>query len=116
MRQKDPLRPLSTSERRALEQLARSHSAPALSVSRARGLLAVSEGCSHTEAAHLVGRSVGDSIAKWVARFNQVGLAAVERQAGGRPPTQYGPEERDRFWRSFGDHRTASEMARRRGR
>jgi transposase len=101
MRQKDPLRPLSSSERRALEQLARSHSAPALSVARARGLLAVSDGSSHTEAAQLVGRSVGDSIAKWVARFNQVGLAAVERQAGGRPPTQYGPEERDRILAEF---------------
>jgi transposase len=101
MRQKDPLRPLSMSERRALEQLARSHSAPALSVSRARALLAVSDGCSYTEAAHLVGRSVGDSIAVWVARFNQVGLVAVERQAGGRPPTQYGPGERDRILAEF---------------
>jgi transposase len=101
MRQKDPLRPLSASERRALEQLARSHSAPALSVARARGLLAVSEGRTYTEAAELVGRSVGDSIAKWVARFNQVGLAAVERQAGGRPPTQYGSKERDRILEEF---------------
>src|SRR5262249_56135432 len=101
MRQKDPLRPLSTSERRALEQLARSHSAPALSVDRARALLAVNDGCSYTDAAHLVGRSVGDSIAKWVARFNQVVLAAVERQAGGRPPTQYGPQERDRILAEF---------------
>ena len=101
MRQKDPLRPLTRSERRALEQLARSHSAPALSVARARGLLAVSEGCTYTEAAQLVGRSVGDSIAKWVTRFNQIGLAAVERQAGGRPPTQYGPDERDRILAEF---------------
>src|SRR5262245_52146173 len=101
MRQKDPLRPLTKSERRALEQLARSHSAPALSVARARALLAVSDGSSYTEAAHVAGRSVGDSIAKWVARFNQVGLAAVERQAGGRPPTQYGPEERDRNLAEF---------------
>jgi transposase len=101
MRQKDPLRPLSASERRALEQLGRSHSAPALSVDRARALLAVSGGCSYTQAAELVGRSVGDSIAKWVARFNQVGLAAVERQAGGRPPRQYGPEERDRILAEF---------------
>ena len=85
MRQKDPLRLLSISERRALEQLARSHSAPALSVSRARALLAVSDGCSYTEAAHLVGRSVGDSIAVWVARFNHVGLAAVEVIAEGSP-------------------------------
>src|SRR5216683_4911468 len=101
VRQKDPLRPLSTSERRALEQLARSHSAPALSVARARALLAVSDGCSYTEAAQLVGRSVGDSIAQWVARFNQVGLSAVERQAGGRPPTQYGPAERERILAEF---------------
>src|SRR4051812_32676708 len=101
MRQKHPLRPMTKPERHALEQLARSHSAPALSVSRARALLAVSDGWSYTEAAHLVGRSVGDSIAVWVARFNQVGLVAVERQTGGRPPTQYGPEERDRILAEF---------------
>lgn len=101
MRQKDPLRRLSNSERRALEQLARSHSAPALSVDRARALLAVSDGATYTEAARLVGRSVGDLIAQWVARFNQVGLAAVERQPGGRPPTQYGAEERDRILKEF---------------
>jgi len=101
VRQKDPLRPLSHSERRALERLSRSHSAPALSVDRARALLAVSDGATYTEAAQLVGRSVGDSVAAWVARFNQVGLAAVERQAGGRPPTQYGPEERDRILKEF---------------
>src|SRR5438128_639354 len=101
VRQKDPLRPLSNSERRALEQLAHSHSAPALSVDRARALLAVSDGATYTEAARLVGRSVGDSIAQWVARFNDVGLAAVERQPGGRPPTQYGAQERDRILKEF---------------
>jgi len=101
VRQKDPLRPLTNYERRALEQLARSHSAPALSVARARALLAVSDGCSYTEAAQLVGRSVGDSIARWVARVNQVGPAAVERQPGGRPPTQYGAQERERILAEF---------------
>jgi transposase len=60
-------------------------------------LLAVSDGSSYTESAQLVGRALGDSVNAWVARFNQVGLAAVERQPGGRPPTQYGPEERDRI-------------------
>ena len=88
-RKKDPLRPLTHSERRALEQLARSQSAPALSVARARALLAVSDGSSYTEAAQLVGRAVGDSIAQWVACFNQVGLAAVEQtfasDAAGQP-------------------------------
>lgn len=98
---KDPLRSLTRSERRSLEHLARSQSAPALSVTRARALLAVSDGSSYTEAARLVGRALGDSVAAWVARFNQVGLAAVERQAGGRPPTQYGPAERERILAEF---------------
>ena len=98
---KDLLRAMTSSERRALEQLARSQSAPALSVARARALLAVSDGSSYTHAARLVGRALGDSVAMWVARFNQVGLAAMERQAGGRPPTQYGPEERDRILAEF---------------
>ena len=84
---KDPLRALTTSERKALEQLAHSQSAPAASVARARAFLAVSDGSSYTEAARLVGRAVGDSIAQWVAPFNQVGLAAVEpRHGGGAPP------------------------------
>jgi len=99
--QKNPLRSLTSSECRSLGQLARSQSAPALSVARARALLAVSEGSSYTEAAQLVGRALGDSVAAWVARFNQVGLAAVERQAGGHPATQYGPEERDRILAEF---------------
>jgi len=72
-----------------------------LSVVRARALLAVSGGSSYTDAARLVGRALGDSVAAWVARFNQVGLAAVERQAGGRPPTQYGADERDRILKEF---------------
>jgi transposase len=99
---KDPLRPLTSSERGALEQLARSQSAPAASVARARAFLAVSDGSSYTEAARLVGRAVGDSIAQWVARFNQVGLAAVEpRHGGAPPPVLYGPAERERILDEF---------------
>jgi transposase len=98
---KDPLRSLTNSERRALQQLARSQSAPALSAARARALLAVSDGSSYTDAARLVGRALGDSVADWVARFNQIGLAAVERQTGGRPPIEYGAEERDRILAEF---------------
>jgi len=98
---KELLRLFTNSERLALEQLARSQSAPALSVARARALLAVSQGSSYTEAAQLVGCALGDSVAAWVARVNQVGLTAVERQARGRPPTQYGPEERDRILAEF---------------
>jgi len=61
----------------------------------------VSEGSSYTEAAELVGRAVGDSVAQWVTRFNQVGLAAVEPRPGGRPPTLYGAAERERILVEF---------------
>ncbi len=99
---KDPLRPLTSSERGALERLARSQSAPAASVARARALLAVSVGSSYTAAAQLVGRAVGDSIAQWVTRFNQVGLAAVEPRRSGAPPlVLYGPAERERILTEF---------------
>jgi hypothetical protein len=99
---KDPLRPLTSSERDALERLARRQSAPAASVARARAFLAVSDGSSYTEAARLVGRAVGDSIAEWVTRFNQVGLAAVEpRRGGAPPPVLYGPAERERILTEF---------------
>src|SRR5438132_107664 len=114
-RQKDPLRPLTNFERRALEQLARSHSAPALSVARARALLAVSQGSSYTEAAQLVGRAVGDSIAQWVTLFNQVGLAAVERRPVDVHPPNMAQRNEIGFWRSFGVGRLASGTARRPG-
>lgn len=100
--QDESVRPLTRSERSALERLARSHSAPAASVARARALLAVSDGSSYTEAARLVGRAVGDSIAQWVARFNEVGLGAVEpRHGGGAPPVLYGPAEHERILNEF---------------
>lgn len=101
-RQKNPLRPLTSSERNALGRLARSQSAPAASVARARAILAVSAGSSYTEVAQLVGRAVGDSIAQWVARFNEVGLDAMEpRHGGGTPPVLYGPAERERILSEF---------------
>jgi transposase len=64
-------------------------------------LLAVSAGRSYTEAARQVGCSVGDSVAQWVARFNQEGLAAVEPRRGGGAPVRYGPAERDRILAEF---------------
>jgi hypothetical protein len=69
-RQKDPLRLLSEAERTSLSRLSRSQSAPAAQVARARALLAVAEGQSYTAAAQLVGREVGDTVARWVAGFN----------------------------------------------
>ena len=66
-RQKDSLRLLSEAERTSLSRLSRSQSAPAAQVARARALLAVAEGQSYTAAAQLVGREVGDTVARWVA-------------------------------------------------
>jgi hypothetical protein len=75
-RQKDPLRALRDEERTVLSRLSRSGSAPAAQVARARALLAVAEGQSYTTAARLVGRRTGETVARWVAGFNNDGLAA----------------------------------------
>ena len=89
-RQKDPLRPLSEAERTSLSRLSRSQIAPAAQVARARALLAVAGGRSYTAAAQLVGREVGDTVARWVAGFNRDGLAAVVPRHGGGHRVRYG--------------------------
>ena len=96
-RQKDPLRPLRDTERVSLARLSRSASAPAAQVARARALLAVAEGQSYTAAAQLVGRCTGDTVARWIAGFNHVGLAAVVPRHGGGHPVHYGDAEQRRI-------------------
>jgi transposase len=98
----DPLRPLTPQERAALEQVARAQAVRADRVARAKALLAVADGASYTAAARLAGRRSGDGVAQLVARFNRLGLAALDRRYGGGPPTQYGPTERDRILVEFG--------------
>src|SRR3954451_18158260 len=95
--QKDPLRPLRDTERVSLVRLSRSASAPAAQVARARALLAVAEGLSYTAAAHLVGRHTGDPVTRWVAGFNDGGLAAVVPRHGGGHPVRYGAVEQRRI-------------------
>ncbi len=95
--QKDPLHPLSETERRSLSRLSRSQSAPAAQVARARALLAVAEGQSYTAAAQLVGRDVGDTVARWVAGFNRDGLAALVPHHGGGHRVRYGGVEQRRI-------------------
>ena len=96
-RKKDPLRELTAPERRELEQLGRSQTAPAAEVIRARVLLAVAAGDDYRDAARSVGRRSGDAVAHLVARFNAEGTAALTpRHGGGRRPT-YGPEDRARI-------------------
>ena len=72
-----------------LSRLRRSQSAPAVQVARARALLAVAGGQSYTAAAQLVGREVGDTVARWVAGFNRDGLASVVPRHGGGHRIRY---------------------------
>ena len=96
-RQKDPLRPLASEERAALEQLSRAQSEPASQVARARLVLAVAAGQSYTAAARSVGRRSGDAVARLVARFNREGLAAIVPGHGGGAPVVYQEAERARI-------------------
>lgn len=96
-RKKDPLRELTESERRALEQLSRSQAAPAVEVARAIILLAVARGDDYQDAARSGGRRSGDAVSHLVARFNAEGLGALTpRHGGGRRPT-YGPQATGRI-------------------
>ncbi len=96
-RQKNPLRPLSEEERKVMEQISRAQSEPASHVARARALLKVADGSTYGAAAQLVGRSSGDVVAQWVARFNKEGVAALEPGHGGGAPVVYGVAERERI-------------------
>ena len=100
-RQSQPLRALTPEERAELERVARSQRERAERVARAKQLLAVADGARFTEAAQRAGRRSGDAVAHLVVRFNRAGLAALDRQQGGGPPSQYGPAERERILREF---------------
>jgi transposase len=96
-RQKDPLRPFLETEREILARLSRSGGASAARVARARALLLVAEGRDYTTAARLVGRRVGDTVARWVADFNRDGLDALAPRHGGGHPLRYGEVEQRRI-------------------
>jgi transposase len=97
MRQKDPLRTLSTDERSVLRHLSRSSREPAVVVARAKAVLAVAQGASYTEAARAAGRRSGDAVGLLVARFNQEGVAALVPHHGGGQPARYTSAERERI-------------------
>lgn len=96
-RQKDPLRPLTSEERRWLARVARSHAEPASHVARAKALLAVADGMSYTQAAKAAGRRSGDAVSNLLWRFNREGLRALEPGHGGGPTPTYTSEERERI-------------------
>jgi transposase len=97
--QKDPLRPLTVEERAELERVSRGQAIPAASVARAHAVLAVADGQSFTVAARRAGCRAGDTVAQWVARFNDVGLAALEPGHGGGQPKRYGLADHERILR-----------------
>lgn len=95
--QKDPLRPLTADDRLALEQVSRSHTAPAAEVARAKELLAVADGAPFEAAARAAGRRSGDAVAHLVARFNRDGLDALVERHGGGQPKRYTQAEQERI-------------------
>jgi Homeodomain-like domain len=98
-RRKDPLRSLTEDERNELLRLSRSHTVPAVCVTRAVILLAVADGSDYQQAARAAGRKSGDAVSHLVARFNREGLAALAlRHGGGHKPT-YDAAARDRILR-----------------
>jgi transposase len=87
------LRELSEEESRELERLARSRTAEARLVQRARLLLALAGGESPTAVARRVGVTRA-TVYEWAHRFNAEGLPGLpDRHRPGRPPT-YSADER----------------------
>ncbi len=96
-RRKDPLRPLTEDERTWLERISRAPSEPASHVARAKALVAVAEGHTYQAAAAAAGRRSNDAVAQLVARFNQLGIAAVVPGHGGGAAPIYTTVERERI-------------------
>jgi transposase len=102
-RRKDPLRDLTSDEKRDLESISRARSAPAEAVIRAKILLGVASGLDYQEVARSAGRKSGDAVSTLVSRFNQEGLDALvpRRSSQSGFQSQYGAEEKARILREF---------------
>ena len=100
-RKKDSLRALTEEEKSFLEKLSRSRSAPADQIARATGVLAVAAGKSYGEAALLCHRLQGTTIARWAARFNREGVAALVPQYGGGHIPRFTGEVKDTILAEF---------------
>lgn len=80
-----------------MEKVSRAQSETACRVARANILLAVDEGCSYADAARRIGRRSGEAVSHLAARFNQVGVAALNPIHGGGPATRYGATQRTKI-------------------
>ncbi len=82
----------SSAEQEAIERLARSRTAPARLVERARSVLLSRQGDSVAEVAERLG-VCQDTVRRWLHRFDRHGVDGLaDRPRAGRPPT-YTPEE-----------------------
>lgn len=98
-RKSDPLRPLTETEVEELEPLARSQTAPAAEVARAKALLAVRRGLNYQDAAAAAGRNSGDAVSHLVSRFNLEGMAALRPRHGGGAKATYTAARQERIIR-----------------
>jgi transposase len=96
-----PLRPLTQTECDQLEALARSRSAPADRIARAKQIVAVADGATFGQAARLCGRQRYQAVAELVIRFNREGMDAIPGHHGGGPALVYGPTEQARILQEF---------------
>ena len=92
-----PLRPLTEAERAELLRIGQAPTESFRRHQRAVALLAVAAGQQLTQAAHLAGWRVHDTVTRLVRRFNASGLSALDDRPRSGRPRFYGPAERARI-------------------
>jgi len=92
--QKEQLRELAETERRALQRMVQASSERVDRVRRAKALLMVAAGASFAAAAREAGLRSGTTVATLVARFNRQGLAALSIASGRGRKSTYDAEAR----------------------
>ncbi len=95
--QKEPLRPLTTTEYQALERVSKASSARVDTARRARALRAVAQGQTFAQAAREADVGSVTTVANLVSRFNRRGLGALRIAAGRGRRATYGTQERARI-------------------
>jgi transposase len=98
---KEPLRELTSEERRQLEKLTRSRSEVAEVVTRAKSLIAVADGAGFAAGARAAGRKSGYGVGKLVARFNCDGMGALHSKPSYGHRVTYTTDLRSRVLAEF---------------
>lgn len=98
---KEALREVTEDEREKLEKLAHGRAEAAEVVERARCILAVANGSNFEEGARKGNRKSGYGVAKLVARFNAIGLAALQTKRGAGRKALYTVEQQEEVMAEF---------------